>query len=304
MDPDETDTLPSGGTESVMPESDTAEDLTTYYDPDDDQDTVAGGDETATDEGTEEAETPEKEPEVEVFVDSSAKVRLADGTVTTVAELTKERMMQRDYTHKTTELATVRKSLEADLQLVEGITQTFIDHLTKMVPAMPDAAMALRNPSGYVAAKAQHEAAMAQVQQLIELGKQSGQIKGKLSEADKAAQVAEANAALGDMFPSFRTPEGRTKFLQGASTAAEQVGFSFAELQEVTDPRMFALAHWANEGLKAAKARETAKTKVSNVPPATPRKPGQPATGPRNADAMRRLTKSGSMRDALAIDFE
>lgn len=290
------------GTENDETLQDDTADLTTYYDPDDDQDTVAGGEEAATDEGTEESEQTE-EPE-EPAAEQPTQIVLPDGTKVPLEEVTKGYLRQSDYTRKVTEVATQRKALEADLQLVEGITQTFIDHLAKMVPQAPDTALAMRDPQAYVRQKTLYDAAMAQVQELIEIGKKPKEIGTKLSEADKAAAVAQANATLGEMFPSFRTPEGRTKFLEGASVAAQEIGFSFAELQEVTDPRMFALAHWANEGMKAAKARETAKAKVANVPPATPRKPGQPANGPRNADAMRRLTKSGSMRDALAIDFD
>ena len=76
------------------------------------------------------------------------------------------------------------------------------------------------------------------------------------------------------------------------------------ELSGVTDHRMFALAHWANEGMKAAKAREAAKAKVANVPPSAPRKPGQPAQASRNTDAMRKLARSGSIRDAVKVDWE
>jgi hypothetical protein len=298
MDPDENDTLPLGGTENVNPESDTAPEWD-YFDPD--EDTEAIPEAAATDEGKEEPTEEAEEPEAAT---QPAQIDLPDGTKVTLDEAVKGYLRQSDYSRKSAELASQRKSLEADLQIVEGITQTFIDHLTKMVPAMPDPAMALRNPSGYVAAKAQHEAAMAQVQQLIELGKQPKDMKGKLDQSDKAAAVAQANAVLGDMFPTFRTPEGRTKFLEGASTAAEAIGFTFAELQEVTDPRMFALAHWANVGMRAEKARETAKAKVASVPPATPRKPGQPAKAAGNADAMRKLTRSGSMRDALRVDWD
>jgi hypothetical protein len=297
MDPDENDT--PQGTENVNPESDNV-DLTTYYDPDEDQDTVEGGEEAATDEGTEEpAEEEAAEP-----ADKPAQIDLPDGTKVTLDEAVKGYLRQSDYSRKSMELANQRKSLDADLQTVESITQAFIDHLAKMVPQAPDTALAMRDPQAYVRQKSLYDAAMAQVAELIEIGKKPKEIGEKLSQADKAAAVAEANARLGDMFPSFRTPEGRTKFLEGASVAAQEIGFSFKELQEVSDHRMFALAHWANEGMKAAKARETAKAKVANVPPATPRKPGQPATGPRNADAMRKLTRSGSMRDALAIDFD
>lgn len=296
MEPDETDTLPSGGTDNVTPESDTAE-TWDYFDPD--EDTEETPEAAATDDGTEEpAEPEEAEPE------TPAQISLPDGTQVTLDEAVKGYLRQADYTRKAQEVSQKRQALEADLQLVSGITEAFIDHLTKMVPQSPDPAMALRDPNGYVRAKAQYDAAMAQVQQLIELGKKPKEIGEKLSATDKQTLVAQENALLAERFPVVATPQGRQKFFESAAAAAQEIGFSMDELSGVTDHRMFVLAHWANEGMKAAKARETAKAKVANVPPATPRKPGQPAQANRNMDAMRKLARSGSIRDAVKVDWE
>lgn len=298
MTGDEPDTPLESGTDNVKPESDTAEDNWDYYDPD--EDTVEP-EVAATDEGTEESATEEPEAEEP---DQPAQISLPDGSQVTLDEAVKGYLRQSDYTRKVTEIAQQRKALEADLQITEGVVQTFIDHLTKMIPQAPDPAMALRNPNGYVAAKAQYEAAMAQVQQLIEIGKQPKDIKSKLDQGDMQARIAAENASLAEKVPAVATPEGRRKFMESAAEAAQQAGFSMEDLQGVDDHRLFVLAHWANEGLRAAKARETAKAKVANVPPATPRKPGQPAQTGRNADAMKRLTRSGSIRDALRVDWE
>lgn len=295
MEPDENDTPLDSGTENVNPENDTAEPEWDYFDPD--EDTEEAQETAATDEG---AEDPSEEAEPE----TPAQISLPDGTQVTLDEAVKGYLRQADYSRKTLELSQTRQALEADLNLVSGITEAFIDHLTKMVPQAPDPAMALRNPNGYVAAKAQYEAAMAQVQQLIELGKKPKEIGEKLSSTDKKTLVAQENALLAERFPVVASPEGRKKFFESAASAAQEIGFSMSELEGVTDHRMFALAHWANEGMKAAKARENAKAKVANVPPATPRKPGQPVQANRNTDAMRKLTRSGSIRDAVKVDWE
>lgn len=273
-----------------------------YYDPEEDQDNVEAQEPEATDEAGEEvAEVEEDEATAE---EKTALLKLPDGTEISLDEAANGYLRQSDYSRKTQEVAGLRKSLEADLQIVSGITEAFIDHLTKMVPPSPDPAMALRDPTGYVRAKATYDAAMAQVQQLIEIGKKPKEIGDKLSVADKQSLVAQENALLAERFPVVATPQGRQKFFESAATAAQELGFSMDELSGVTDHRMFALAHWANEGLKAAKARETAKAKVANVPPSTPRKPGQPAQANRNTDAMRKLARSGSIRDAMRVDWE
>lgn len=294
---DELNTPADAGTEPVETHEDDNAPEWDYFDPD--EDTEETPEAAATDDGTEEpAEPEEAEPE------APAQISLPDGTQVTLDEAVKGYLRQADYTRKAQEVSQKRQSLEADLQLVSGITEAFIDHLTKMVPQSPDPAMALRDPNGYVRAKATYDAAMAQVQQLIEIGKKPKEIGDKLSATDKQSLVAQENALLAERFPTITQPEGRKRFFESAATAAQELGFSMDELSVVTDHRMFALAHWANEGLKAAKARETAKAKVANVPPSTPRKPGQPAQANRNTEAMRKLARSGSIRDAVKVDWE
>lgn len=295
---DELNTPVEAGTEPVETQADDTAPEWDYFDPD--EDTEGAQEPVATDDGAEapadaEEPAPESEP---------AQISLPDGTQVTLEEAVKGYLRQADYTRKAQEVSQKRQALEADLQLVSGITEAFIDHLTKMVPPSPDPAMALRDPNGYVRAKAQYDAAMAQVQQLIELGKKPKEVADRLSTADRQALVARENALLVERFPSVATPQGRQKFFESAASAAQELGFSMDELQEITDHRMFAVAYWANEGLKAAKARETAKAKVANVPPATPRKPGQPVQPNRNRDAMRKLAQSGSIRDAMKVDWE
>lgn len=295
MEPDELNTPADAGTENVTPETETAEDWN-YFDPDEDTEEAPAPE--ATDEGTEEpAETEEAET-------PAALVALPDGTQLPLEEVVKGYQRQADYTRKTQETAQVRKALEADLQVISGITETFIDHLSKMVPPAPDPAMALRDPNAYVRAKAQHDAAMAQVQSLIELGKKPKEITDNLTKTDTEATITQENLRLAERFPEVVRPEGREKFFKGAADAAQAAGFTMDEMQAVTDHRYFVMAHWANVGMKAAKARETAKAKVANVPPATPRKPGQPAQTSGNAEAMRKLARSGSIKDAMRVDWD
>lgn len=290
---DEPDTLPTGGTDNVNPESENAESWD-YFDPDEDTEEVT--EPQATDEGTEEpAATEEAAPEVE-----PAMLSLPDGTQVPADEAVKGYLRQADYSRKTQEAAEMRKALEADLQTVTGITESVVDFLSSMVPQAPDPALAMRDPQGYVRAKVQYDTSMAKVQQLIELGKAPRDVAGKLSEQDKQKLVASENALLAEKFPMIAQPEGRTKFFEGAVTAAQQLGFSMDDLSAVNDHRMFALAHWANVGMQAAKARETAKAKVANVPPVAPRKPGQPAQNASSEQVVRRFQKNPTLRNAAA----
>lgn len=305
---DETDTLPAGGTDNVaLSETDTPE-TWDYHDPDDDQDTVADQPTEGTDDEAGEAEGQEtegEEPKASLEASLDAVVTLADGTKTTVADLHKGYLRQSDYTRKAQEVANERQALKSDVQRLEGITQAFIDHLAAAIPAEPSAALAMRDPATYTAQKAQYDAAMAQVLKLIELGQQPKAVGESLSKADTERMLGEENDKLTNLFPKTATREGRQKFFEDVQSVAGELGYSTDELRGVTDHRLFALAHWAKVGMDAAKAREKAQAKVEKAPPATPRKPGQgAATANRNAEAMRKLGRSGSIKDALAIDWD
>jgi hypothetical protein len=273
-----------------------------YYDPDDDQDTVEPEPD-ATDEGDETADEAEVGDD-EAAVETPAQITLKDGTQVTLDELQNGYFRQADYSRKTQELATFRTTLEADAKRIEGITQAFVDHLTSMLPAAPDAALAMRNPTLHYQQAQAHAAAMDQVKKLIELGETPKQVTASMAETDKQRAIADGNARLNEMFPTTRTPKGKVKFFTEAASAANELGFSNDELNGVLDPRMFALAHWAKIGLNAAKARAKVQAKVAAAPPAAPRKPGQAAMGANgNAKAFEKLNRSGSIHDAVKIDW-
>lgn len=255
------------------------------------------------------ADTGEAEPEeaTDEAVEEPEKpvlLKLPDGTEAPLEEVTKGYLRQADYTRKSQELSQKRQAMEADLQRIAGITEAFIDHLSGNIPAMPDIGLAARDPGAYVRQKAVHDAAVAQIESLIKIGEQPKAIKQEM-DAKVAAETREREfSQLAERFPTVSTPEGRKRFFEATSEAAMAAGFTLDELRGVSDHRLFVLAQWANEGLKAAKARETAKAKVANAAPVAPRKPGQPALSSRQADAKRKFYRSGSLKDALALDWD
>jgi hypothetical protein len=313
---DEFNTPAEAGTEDVQPEqTDTAPEWD-YFDPDEDTEEVAapevteddGTTETEDDPETIEAESEETPSDEEGEEAQEAKpadtFELPDGTKVDRDEMVKGYLRQSDYTRKATETAERRRALEAESTRIAGISEAFVDHLTKMIPAAPDQALALSDPNAYTRQKVQHDAAVAQVQQLLELGQQAKATTDTLSAEDRAAAMAEENQKLAMAFPETMNPEGRQKFYGEVINAAEQVGFSQEELGQVTDHRLFVMAHWAGEGMRAAKARSAAKEKAAKAPPVAPKKPSRPQGQIRNRDAMQKLSRSGSIRDAMQVDFD
>ena len=306
----------SGGTDEAISESDTTGSWD-YFDPEE-EDTEESQTETVTDEGeeaegetqaaedqTEETEETEDAGETHAEADLKAIVRMEDGTQSTVEDLLKGNLRQSDYTRKMQALSTERQAFEADTQRFEGVTQAFIDHLSSMVPAEPNPSLALTNPNQYTAQKAQYDAAIAQVQKLIEIGSKPKEMASERMKEEHSRRVADENAKLAELFPKTATKAGRDQFWSDVSAVAREVGFNENELKNVIDHRVFALAHWAKVGMDSEKAKAKAKAKAEAAPPATPRKPGQSAAKANgNAEAMRKLRRSGSMKDALMVDFD
>lgn len=312
----ETNNPASAGTDNVEhSDADTPESWD-YFDPDEDQDTeevqaqegtddeAGEGEEVAQDADDQAEEEPEEAPEP-VEADLKAVVKLQDGSTATVEDLLKGHFRQSDYTRKSQELANAKKAVEADASKLEGITQAFVDHLASMMPDEPDAALAYRDAAAYTQQKARYDATVAQMQKLIELGSKPKEIKHGMAQSDVDRIKAEENSKLVGMFPKTATQDGRAKFFENVASVASELGISEKEWQGISDHRLLALAHWAKVGMDAEKARAKAKAKAAKAPPATPRKPGQTAAkASRNGEAMRKLARSGSIHDAMAVDWE
>lgn len=311
---DESDTSAFAETDSVTPEqTDTAPDYV-FWDPEDDQDTPEDAEEVATDDGTEEPddEDPDdsepEEAEGEEDGEDEAEPEgtyhvLPSGEKISTDELTKGYLRQQDYTRKTQEVSQQRQSLEAEVQRLQGVQDAFIDHISSMVPKPPDASLAMSDPNAYTRQKAAYDAAIAQVQKLIEIGQQPKEIKQKLDEGQRREYLERENARLAERYPEVTKPKERQQFFAAAAQAAKEAGFSDEELNGIADHRLFVLAKMASEGLSAKQARAKAKEKSEKAPPVTPRKAnGQKRN--RNAEAMKRLTQTGSIRDALQVDFD
>jgi hypothetical protein len=313
----ETDTLPPGGTDNahlsddddysgLIPGDDPIEDTVTADEPLE----TASEEETTTAEAStdetghpEEAEKAAEEPASEVKDD--AKIRLPDGSETTVAELRNGYLRQSDYTRKAQEVANLRNSLTAQADRMSRTVQAFAAIVEQSVPPMPSIDLAQSDPGRYVREKAIHEAAMLQVSQLLELNSEPAKVRNELDQAEMQRTLAHENEALARAFPETTKPEGRQAFFKAAVDAAKELGFAETDIHGVTDHRVFGLAYWAKKGMEAEKAKAVAAQKVVNVPLVTaPKRPVVAANAQNNAKAMRRLSQTGSIKDALLIDFD
>jgi len=221
-----------------------------------------------------------------------------------LSELKAGYQRQADYTRKTQELGNKRRDLEALSTRVTQSVNAIADLLVKQIPPAPDPTLAMTDPGKYVADKAMHDAMMAQVASVIEQAQAPKDAVNTLTQEQRAELLQSENAKLAEAFPQTAKPETRKKFFDDVTRVAGELGYSQADLEGVTDHRMFKLAYYAKLGMDAEKAKAKATQKVANVPPMAQQKRQAPAKVRANQDAMKRLAKTGSIHDAMAIDFE
>ncbi len=273
---------------------------------DDNSDTGEGeAQETAeTEEASETTETAESDTDQPAIKDDV--VVDVQGEKLPLSELKSGYMRKADYTRKTQEVATQRRGLEALTSRVTDSVNAIADLLIAQAPKMPDPSLAMTDPGRYVQEKAIHEAAMSQINAVVEKATAPKEVANKLTAEQRKEYLDSENAKLAEAFPQTTKPETRKKFFDDAMSAAAELGYSSEEIQSATDHRMFKLAHYARLGMAAEKAKAKATQKVANVPPMTPNKRQLPngSKARANQDAMKRLAKTGSIHDAMGIDFD
>jgi len=257
-------------------------------------------------EATADDEPAEAEQQETASVKDDAIVEV-QGEKLAISELKSGYMRDRDYRHKTQELGNKRRDLEALTTRVTESVTAIADYLLAQVPKAPDPSLAISDPGRFVQERAFHEAAMAQVNAVIEKATAPKEVANTLSGEQRSEYLQSENAKLIEAFPQAAKPDTRKKFFDDVMSTATELGYSPQEIQAATDHRLFKLAHYAKLGMAAEKAKAKAAQKVVNVPPVAQQRRSQGAVTAKtraNQDAVKRLASSGSIHDAMAIDFE
>lgn len=321
-----TDNLPQGGTDSANPSTDLDNPANwDYHDPDEDQDNakpkaatgtavekaentpaeVADEDvqEAATDEQQEEPADDKEEKPTETkaapTLDDDVKVKLKSGDEVTLRELRDGYMRQSDYTRK-------RQVDEQRATHIRAVTDRVSNYLQSQIPPMPEPRLAYENPQAYAAQLAMHDAAKRQWSEIVSVAEQAQQTAESFSQEQRADMIQAEYTRLVERMPELSTQKGRDAFRNKIKPAAEYLGVPMEEVDSITLHTHLIALDLVAEGLAARKAKEVAKQKVQNVPPVAPakRQNVQNPTTIKNGEAMKRLGKTGSIYDAMNVDFD
>ena len=242
-----------------------------------------------------------------VSLPDDALVTLPNGEKVKFKDLRDSPMLKEDYTRKTQALGNERRSLGEQASRLQNVTEAFVNFLAEQIPAEPTPELALQDPGKFIQQKAVYDAAVARIQGLIELGTKAKAESQELSNTDLQAARADAAQKIADRLPFLRDPVKAREFDQSISEAAQFLGIPQDRIAKMHRPEDFLLAYYADKGIKAERAEKKVAAKVQAAPAATPAKTAQAKGNPQflqNKEAMRRLQKSGSIHDAMSIDFD
>lgn len=208
------------------------------------------------------------------FVSDTAKVKLEDGTIMSIADLkNRTKDFQRDYTAKQEALSSEKKKFEEDkdfvgrhaLDLAERRKQ-FLQLEQKWAPPRPDPAMRSTDPIGYMEAKDIWEEYQRDVQTLKNEDAQAAAKSNQQSEEEaEATKQAEAKL-LFEKAPHLKNPKVYQQFWEDAVTTMAKYGFSPEELGTATSHKIYLAMIDLNRYRKALEKRSQVQTQIRDKP--------------------------------------
>lgn len=260
----------------------------------------------------EEGEDDDPESEGGRFVGDNAKVRLADGTVTTIAELKSGSLRNADYTRKTQEVAEQRRALETQSQAFEASQKELAQQreyvtqlLQSLTPQPPDPALLSSDPLKYMQDKANYEAFVQHQQYVQGL---TAEDKKKAEEKAASERQNRINSEWGQLLAKAPDLNDKAKFSAFEADVFKfgtEYGFSRDELINgiPMDHRQALVLKDAIAYRKLKAAQPKVAKKVENRPPVVKggkRLSPQAQKARQSSDAYTKAKKSGSVDDVTA----
>lgn len=206
------------------------------------------------------------------------------------AQKVKEAMLRHaDYTRKTQEVAELRKAVEAERQTLHQASQAEIGALAQ-VTALDQQIAQFQNVDWDAWEETDPFAAAKGARQLQQLRDARGQAAGQYvglqrqrtetEQRETATRLQEASEVLSRDIKDW-SPELGAKL---KDFGVKQYGFTAAELDEFSDPRMVKVLHAAFEGHQASTKTQQAQKHLADQTAKPAAKPGKGSTPPVGLD--------------------
>lgn len=245
------------------------------------------------------------------FVASNGKVRLPDGTVSTVADLIQGNLRDRDYRQKTMETAELRKSFESQStavkereQQLEQYSAYLSDLIKSVIPEKPSPELLRTDPYGYNVQLADYEQWQQHLAYIDSQRQQTAQERQAEAQKQQAERAEREWNALTEKVPAFKDKAKWEAFASDANKFGAQYGFTPEELRGLAyDHRQITVLRKAILWDKLQASKPKVQQKVEGRPPV--QKGGKrlnPAEhkARQGNEALTRLKQSGTVEDAAA----
>jgi hypothetical protein len=273
--------------------------------------------ETADEEHPDDSENEEPDSEQGRFVADNAKVRLADGTVTSVHELKRGFLREADYTRKTQETSARLKDTEtreAHIKASQEQLDQRLEYTAALVKSIigtpPDPTLADPNSPNYDPAKYQAEEvryrSWAQHLTYIESElDRSTKERHTKTETESKEKVGREWAAALEKMPELKDPKKLDSFGKDTVKFGTEYGYTPQELANIHhDHRQLLVMKDAIAWRKLQAAKANPPKKVENRPPVVK---GGKRLNPQEhqaravSDATAKLQSTGRLDDAVAL---
>lgn len=261
--------------------------------------------------GQAEEEQEEPEPEAPAYVAPEAKVKLPDGSESTVADLINGTLRLQDYRQKTEAVANERKAIQAKASEIQQLEKSLaedrdwtIQLIQSLMPQRPDPSMYTHDPIGFGEQDLAYRTRKEQLDYLVHQAQQTQQrTQAEAQENDKAKRATEWQATLEKM-PELKDAKRLQSFVADIQAHVPDYGYTPQEMQQIgMDHRVVLVLKDAIAYRKLQANKSKVAAKVEGRPPVQrggtrPTPEAQQAKDTRAA--MDRLKSSGSLRDGVA----
>ena len=243
--------------------------------------------------------------------DEETIVELESGEKIPLRELEKGYLRQADYTRKTQNVAVMRSQMEqaqTSVQTQQRQVQNAWNGLHKYIqgilPPEPDPSMISTDPQGYQQQLAYRAQAQHELNAIMKNAKKvKGQAKQLQGEQLTAAVTSERHSLL-DKMPELNSPKRMQVFMDNYRQTAQNLGFNEQEIGMTYDHRILQMAYLAGVGMRALRNQKSLSSNVGRRPTKVSSTGRGQRGRPSNRDAMGRFRKTGSLEDAVHIDFD
>jgi hypothetical protein len=307
-------TNPDAGSDATDTELTLDQAMAAYDDEPETENVETGGAEPVDTDGGDDGEAVETEDAEQVddapvpIETYDALVKMPDGATVPIQELIDGHFRQEDYTRKTQEDAETRRGLQTlGADFVDAMDRV-LTYLASKLPPEPDPQLRFTNPTLHYQQEGMHNSALAEMSQIMQAREGAQAAAQELSQADFVALKAAEDAKIVKEMPHLKDPKRFEAFNRDVAAGAKAAGFTDAQINSETHAGLRLLAYHANYGINARAAAAKAKSKVQNASPsplpATQRQHPNSVKALANVNAMKQLRSSGSLKDAMRMDFE